>query len=564
MLKDTRIELSESTSSFRDKTSVAGQFVLSENKVYLGEKHSYIIADAQGNIIRDEQGEPVREDVLFSNLESTAMHEIGHAVDHHNGWELSDDLEADAFLALNRMTDQQKEDSKYWFTKRNMNVGGVYTPDGSVIGGRVRPVHAELFAELYSAAYNPVDVGPTAPGYASLPVTYFGGLSRTETERIFAEALAKVRAKRLTHAVVRAVGKDGSDEDLLENGWLVTSDGSVYAIINGSPYKVIATDTPLADLPPGDYTDEQVRETLRKRDYKPKWLRDLLTKQHHSQTQDRDEQGRFADQGGGDDGGGSAAARPRFTADDFRKPDLYLGSGLGGGETERVVNVWNEHIGMAPEQFKKLFMGGVNGSMAIGMSQTPGRENGLSITGILTDENDDDDIGSYHTDIDFDRKVAEGINLGYRGKEQGKNHANRLVMGQIMTFKQLGMERLDTYANIDVGGYAWARYGMIPTERGWPDLSETMINDLENGYRWTRGVGGKEPRRIDLSVIPDADRAALMKLIDSPNPRTLWAVADSKYGKDLLIGSDWEGSVLLNDQDTLNRFNAYLSRPRRR
>jgi hypothetical protein len=34
----------------------------------------------------------------------------------------------------------------------------------------------------------------------------------------------------------------------------------------------------------------------------PQWLREMLARQHHSQTQDRDEQGRFADQGGGDGG----------------------------------------------------------------------------------------------------------------------------------------------------------------------------------------------------------------------------------------------------------------------
>jgi len=52
--------------------------------------------------------------------------------------------------------------------------------------------------------------------------------------------------------------------DLVQNGWAVNDGGRVYAIINGSAYEVDAKGTPLAKLPPGDYTEEEARSAIAK------------------------------------------------------------------------------------------------------------------------------------------------------------------------------------------------------------------------------------------------------------------------------------------------------------
>jgi hypothetical protein len=53
---------------------------------------------------------------------------------------------------------------------------------------------------------------------------------------------------------------------------------------------------------------------------------------------------------------------------------------------------------------------------------------------------------------------------------------------------------------------------------------------------------------------------ALRKLIKSDDPRTAWAVADTKHGKDLMLGTDWHGSLDLNDPASMRRFNAYVGK----
>ncbi|MBO0716116.1 MAG: hypothetical protein J2P55_02115, partial [Rhizobiales bacterium] len=52
----------------------------------------------------------------------------------------------------------------------------------------------------------------------------------------------------------------------------------------------------------------------------------------------------------------------------------------------------------------------------------------------------------------------------------------------------------------------------------------------------------------------------LYDLINSGDPKAIWAIADRPDGKDLLLGTDWNGSLDLNDPETMERFNAYVAK----
>jgi hypothetical protein len=58
----------------------------------------------------------------------------------------------------------------------------------------------------------------------------------------------------------------------------------------------------------------------------------------------------------------------------------------------------------------------------------------------------------------------------------------------------------------------------------------------------------------------DEDADSLRDLINNDNPKALWAVADSKWGKKLLIDADWYGVLDLADKETMDRFNAYVGK----
>jgi hypothetical protein len=86
-------------------------------------------------------------------------------------------------------------------------------------------------------------------------------------------------------------------------------------------------------------------------------------------------------------------------------------------------------------------------------------------------------------------------------------------------------------------------------------------------YRWARDNGelpeievesDEEPEPVDIGDKTAAD--ALKHLANSSDPKALWQIADSKYGKQLLLGTDWSGALDLHDKETMDRFNAYVGK----
>jgi hypothetical protein len=56
-----------------------------------------------------------------------------------------------------------------------------------------------------------------------------------------------------------------------------------------------------------------------------------------------------------------------------------------------------------------------------------------------------------------------------------------MLAGNVEMYKQLGIEKVKVTANIDVGGYAWAKYGYIPTQDAWNSLRTKLESKLTGG-----------------------------------------------------------------------------------
>ena len=160
---------------------------------------------------------------------------------------------------------------------------------------------------------------------------------------------------------------------------------------------------------------------------------------------------------------------------------------------------------------------------------------------------DGDMIGRMERTIDFKNNIAKHDYLQFNDENEGKGLGKQLVGSQVALYQKMGLSRVDTHANIDVGGYAWARYGFVPEKSYWRDMSSDYLENQIN-----RVVGD-----------PDA-KSALQKLMASDDPKALWAIADSDHGRDLLIGSDWYGSLDLKDPATVVRFRDYVSKRKKK
>ena len=124
---------------------------------------------------------------------------------------------------------------------------------------------------------------------------------------------------------------------------------------------------------------------------------------------------------------------------------------------------------------------------------------------------------------------------------QGKGVSRQVFKALYEQYRVAGVERIELYANIDVGGYAWARYGFCVRDR----------NEAISAIRFSALTAKQEER--------------IMGLIDghfnaSSDPFPMNKIARLPYGKKALLGSDWEGVLDLTDTQQRRVFERYLRR----
>lgn len=74
-------------------------------------------------------------------------------------------------------------------------------------------------------------------------------------------------------------------------------------------------------------------------------------------------------------------------------------------------------------------------------------------------------------------------------------------------------------------------------------------------------LGSQE--RSGTGEMDEADADRLRQLALSSDPKAVWLIADSEWGKELLLGTDWNGAIDLRDKETMARFDAYVGKTKR-
>ena len=116
------------------------------------------------------------------------------------------------------------------------------------------------------------------------------------------------------------------------------------------------------------------------------------------------------------------------------------------------------------------------------------------------------------------------------------------------------MNEVTLQANIDIGGYAWARYGFVPRSSGeWNRLKEEILINLD-----------RYQTRFPETITHDV-RKSVLEILKSNDPKALWDISDLKVdvngkslGKRLLIDSGGRGKLTLRDPASIERFNNYV------
>jgi len=173
---------------------------------------------------------------------------------------------------------------------------------------------------------------------------------------------------------------------------------------------------------------------------------------------------------------------------DFAKDKVDLRGDIARDpeKAKKFVEVWEKKVGEAPAQFKNEFTGGLNTTMLIEHKYDDRQldhdgepiTNAMEMRGYVLDD-DGARIGEYTRTIDFADNTATSDYFKLNNRAQGKDTAKTMLAANVAMYQKLGLDVVKVHANIDVGGYAWAKYGYVPDTNSWRGLRSDIIANID-------------------------------------------------------------------------------------
>jgi hypothetical protein len=196
----------------------------------------------------------------------------------------------------------------------------------------------------------------------------------------------------------------------------------------------------------------------------------------------------------------SAGGKKKAEIADFAKDDVAIDSDTRSNpeKGKKFIEEWNEKIAAAPAEFKNKFLGGQKATMHINYHDNDDK---LTINGSLLTEQGRT-LGTYTRTLNFASNKASSDYFKINDEQEGKGVGKKVLAGNMAVYQQLGFDSVSVHANIDVGGYAWAKYGYVPTRSSWRGLS----SDIENKIDRLSGGGGVGADSWDELSIHDQNR----------------------------------------------------------
>ena len=176
---------------------------------------------------------------------------------------------------------------------------------------------------------------------------------------------------------------------------------------------------------------------------------------------------------------------------DFAKDNVAVDSAtrVDHEKQQKFIETWNTHVGAAPAEFRKNFLGSEKATMHIDYKDD---EQAMTLSGSILDASGNK-IGDYRRTINFDDKKASSDYFKLHSSETGAGIGKQVLAANVAEYQKMGLDSVEVHADIDVGGYAWAKYGYVPTRDSWSDLSDAIMDEIDK-----RSSGG-DGRGYDAS-----------------------------------------------------------------
>jgi GNAT superfamily N-acetyltransferase len=136
--------------------------------------------------------------------------------------------------------------------------------------------------------------------------------------------------------------------------------------------------------------------------------------------------------------------------------------------------------------------------------------------------------------------------------DQSTGVAKHYMQGLYTLASDLGLKKMQLTANMELGGYAWAKYGFRPNLAQWDALKKDVWLALQGN--------------VTVTLLPDEVKLALTAIMQSNDPAMIYLLADIGYklengitlGQQALATHLWEGELDLGDSEAVTRFLTYI------
>lgn len=213
--------------------------------------------------------------------------------------------------------------------------------------------------------------------------------------------------------------------------------------------------------------------------------------------------------------------------------------------SEEGLRKFQRQFEMSPKDLRELLVKGLSQDLKDSAKLTI-RQDGLKRWSI------DMQNRAFHfsRDIDLDRNLVYHSSFVVQPGTRNAGVGKTLFNNMLDLYDHLGIEKVKVSAGLSVGGYAWARFGFSPNRDDWQVLRYRVKERAE-------------------SMSPDI-KAQVNLISKLDDPKAVWLLAalkDSKgrnVGKDMLLGSSWDGSLDLRDKEAYGVTRYYASGSERR
>lgn len=234
---------------------------------------------------------------------------------------------------------------------------------------------------------------------------------------------------------------------------------------------------------------------------------------------------------------------------------------LGASFSQAAVGLWNKYSDISPIEFAARLQGTTVEELQLRLLESKK----AAISGILGMSGSKNislrmERAGFGTSLPFYQniQIKPSMNALYinavelAAEDQGSGMMKKYMRELVSVARDMGLPAINMTAGLDVGGYAWAKYGFAPSSDSWANLVATVSKKIADGNL--------------LEGISTETKAVVNTLLNSTDPTSIFVLSDLTektkegvaIGKALLLGTEWSGGLELGNQTAMTRFLSYI------